>query len=310
MNIVHEMIINNKEVDPDHVKILHHTDPDGWCAGYWAGKRFNVTKPSNFIPMIYGDTKWINNIKNNDKVIIVDFSIEPEEMTKLLKITDDVIWIDHHISAIDKYKDYEVNIPGLRYDGIAASVLTYCYFNEMKDGEVPFDPEIMTVKAPKFTQLIGDHDVWKYEFGDETRFWKLGFDAYGTVPPYSPIWETLYDLDTIHKIVSNGEVIQKYRDAMGKKACEEYGFEHRFGEYKAFCLNNCFGGSEWFTDLIKDYDLVCEFLYCPNGKYWEYSFYIDKDNVDVSEIASNWKDKISGGGHKKAAGLETKEFIF
>ena len=293
------------------MKVLHHTDADGWCAAYWVSKRFNNNNPEDFIMIDYGiDIDWFSKIKKDEKVIIVDFSIEPDMMRKLLIRTKDVIWIDHHKSAIEKYNDFESEIPGLRYDGIAASVLSYCYFFEMKNGKLEFDPKNMPIKAPWFTKYIGDHDVWRYEFGEETAHWKLGFDAMGTMLPTDKRWNDLYDIEKVKDIISNGSVIEKYRDAMGKKACELYGFEYNFDEYKAFCLNNCFGGSEWFGDLINKYDLVCAFLYVAENDSWEYSLYTNKEYVDVSKIASNYPDKLSGGGHKKAAGIQTKKFIF
>lgn len=293
------------------MKTLFHTDADGWCSAYWVRKRFNNTNPEDFIMIDYGmDIDWFSKIQKDEKVIIVDFSLEPDMMKKLLNKTKDVIWIDHHVSAIEKYKDFGEDVDGLRYNGIAASVLTYCYFFEMKDGKIPFDPETMPQKAPWFTKYIGDHDVWKYEFGEETAHFKLGLDSLGVMLPTDSIWEKLYDLDKIKEIINNGIVIEKYRDAMGNKASELYGFEYEFDGYKAFCLNNCFGGSEWFGGLIKKYDLVCAFLYIGENDSWEYSLYTDKDHVDVSKIAENYPDKLSGGGHKKAAGIQSKNFIF
>ena len=52
-------------------------------------------------------------------------------MRKLLQITEDVTWIDHHKTAIEKYDGFDYDIRGLRYDGIAACMLTYCYLNHM-----------------------------------------------------------------------------------------------------------------------------------------------------------------------------------
>lgn len=293
------------------MKVLHHTDADGWCAGFWVAKRFGLKNPDDFIMIDYGmNIDYLSKIQPNEKVIIVDFSLEPEEMKRLMKRTKDIIWIDHHISAINKYKDFDEDIEGLRYDGIAASMLAYCYFFEMEDGKKEFDPDNMPIRAPWFTKFIADHDVWKFEFGDETKHWKLGFDALGIVLPTNHVWNLLFNISQVKRIINNGVIIEKYRDNMGIKACENYGFEWKFGKYKAFCLNNCFGGSEWFTDMIDKYDLVCAFLYIGKTQTWEYSLYTNKDYVDVSKIASEYPGKISGGGHKKAAGIQHKEFIF
>ena len=80
--------------------------------------------------------------------------------------------------------------------------------------------------------------------------------------------------------------------------------------FKGFALNNCFGGSEWFGDIITKYDFVCAFVFMGDSEQWEYSFYSDKDNVDCSKIAKSVKNNVSAGGHLKASGAVSKEFIF
>jgi len=52
-------------------------------------------------------------------------------MRELLITTKNVTWIDHHKTAIEKYNDFEYDIRGVRYDGIAGCMLTYCYLHHM-----------------------------------------------------------------------------------------------------------------------------------------------------------------------------------
>lgn len=122
--------------------------------------------------MDYGREFPFDKIKKNETVYIVDYSIEPSEMDKLLEITPNVTWIDHHISAIKKYKNYDKEIRGIRYDGVAGCMLTYCYLKHMTDrgdGDIkPFE-ESMTEDAPMFTKLIADYDVWTFKYGHLTK---------------------------------------------------------------------------------------------------------------------------------------------
>jgi oligoribonuclease NrnB/cAMP/cGMP phosphodiesterase (DHH superfamily) len=295
------------------MKVLYHIDADGHCSGFWVAKRFNDYNKEDFIEIDYGtDIDWFSKIKKDEKVVIVDFSLEPEDMRRLYKKTKDIIWIDHHITAINKYKDFDIDIPGLRYDGIAASVLTYCYFFKMKDGKIDFDPNTMPQSAPWFTKYIGDYDVWKYEFGDETSHFILGLDCIEDQQPYDHIWTNLLDdIFYTRKLINDGVICEKYRNSIASKIRKQASFEWKFNNYKALCLNNTSGNSTYFGDEIKNYDLVCLFNY--NGKIWEYSFYTEKDNVDVSEIAlsyNKYESTLSAGGHKKAAGLQSTNFIF
>ena len=128
------------------MKCVYHNDTDGKCAGFWVAHSAvmeNLETPIEFIEMSYEKPFPMDMIKPNERVYIVDYSISPDEMRKLLQITEDVTWIDHHKTAIEKYDGFEYGIRGLRYDGIAACMLTYCYLNHMTDhgfGEIkPFD---------------------------------------------------------------------------------------------------------------------------------------------------------------------------
>ena len=69
----------------------------------------------------------METIRKDEQVYIVDYSIIPDEMRELLNITKDVTWIDHHKTAIEKYKEFEHEIRGVRYDGVSGCMLTYCY---------------------------------------------------------------------------------------------------------------------------------------------------------------------------------------
>lgn len=293
------------------MRIAYHNDLDGRCAAYWVAKRFNNFNPEDFIEMDYGkDTDWFSKIKKDEKVIIVDFSLEPDMMRKLLEKTKDVIWIDHHISAINKYKDFEHEIKGLRYDGIAGCMLTYCFFFEMKDGKLPFNPS-MTSTAPWFTKYIADYDVWKYEYGDETTHFILAMDAQGIIKPIDNIWNELHDISKVKEFIKDGTIIEKYRSSLGQRAVEGSSFEYEIGGIKTLCMNNndCFSNSTWFGDKIKEYDMVCAFSF--NSEQWIYSLYADTERVEKKGIdCSKIAEQFGGGGHKGAAGFSSKEFIF
>ena len=291
------------------MKCFHHGDADGKCAAFWVSERFPHMTANDYILIDYGmDIDWFSKFEKDEPIIIVDFSFEPEDMRKILTKTTNVTWIDHHKSAIEKYKDFETEIKGLRYDGIAGCMLTWAYYNKMNDGRYPFDPKYCT-EAPWMTKYIADHDVWKYEFGDETAHFKLGLDAIKNTDPTNPIWTILREITEVRRVIKEGAIIQRYRDSIGERACERYGFEYDFNGVKGFVLNNVFGGSEWFVDLVKEYDVVCAFHYMGKDKLFEYSLYSEKDYIDCASLVQ----KIFGpesGGHKGAAGGVSKELLF
>lgn len=289
------------------MKCFHHSDADGLCAAYWVHKRYPSMVESDFVKMNYGSkVDWFNIISKNEPVIIVDFSFEPRDLKRMMIKTKKITWIDHHKSAIEKYKNFGEEIAGIRYDGIAGCMLTYIYYFVMIEGKVPFDPNMQNT-APWMTKYIADHDVWKFEFGDETKWFSLAFKMLGRMLPLDPTWDTLRgDNAFVRKMLEDGKVIEKYRDNLGIKACMGAGFEYDLDGVKTFCLNlgQSLGGSEWFGDLIDKYDMLCSFSYNGKDKIWNYSLYSSK--IDTTPYST----KRGGGGHAGASGFNSKDFIF
>jgi len=288
------------------MKCFYHDDADGKCAGFWVSFSASLEDrcdSKDFIEMTYSKPFPIDTIRTGEQVYIVDYSISPDEMRRLLTITRDVTWIDHHKTAIEKYKDFEYNIPGIRLDGVAGCMLTYCYLHHMtRNGEgciLPFDM-LMTADAPMFTKLIADWDVWKFEYGDDTRHFITAFNA-GNFTPESAAWLGLvYIQDSDCKtFIAEGMIMTKFRDSWAKDYMK-LGFETEIDGYKAFAVNIGHANSEWFKSLEPGkYDILMPFAF--DGKKYTVSLY--STTVDVSEIAKNH----GGGGHKQASGFVCKE---
>lgn len=291
------------------MKCFHHDDADGLCAGYWVHKRFPHMTREDFIEIDYSyEDDWLAKFDKDEPIVIVDFSFEPDYMCRILEKTSRVIWIDHHISAINKYEKESMlnDIKGLRYNGIAGCILTWAYFFKMNDGREKFDPN-MCKEAPWAAKYIADYDVWRFEFGDETRHFKLGLDTIDQKHPLDPIWEDLNSIEILRKLIENGIICEKYRDNMAAYAIDNAGFEFKFDDYTAFCLNNTTGNSDYFKSLEKEYDLLCLFNF--DGKKWNYSLYSNNPNVDCVSLVQKYFGPESGG-HKFAAGGNSDKFIF
>lgn len=111
------------------MKCFYHNDLDGKCSAFWVQQKENMNS-EDLIECDYGARKAdLSCVKKDEKVWIVDYSIDPNDMEKLSKITKKVVWIDHHITAIDKYNNFSFKIPGLRVNGVAACELTWHYIN-------------------------------------------------------------------------------------------------------------------------------------------------------------------------------------
>ena len=308
------------------MKVFYHNDADGKCAAYWIRIFFeSILKDIEYIPMTYTDPFPFYMIQAEEDVYIVDFSIEPEDMVQLLKMTHDVTWIDHHITAINKYAVYSaaskihVNstygmisdtqpkevpnstdfsvIRGVRYNGVSGCMLTYCYLQHMTTcgvGEIkPFEPWMMQ-SAPLFTKLINDWDVWTMEYGDRTKAFITAFNAGDFEPKKGKDWNPYPSLP-VEKMIKEGHYMMNFRDGWARDYLS-LGFLTYFEGYKCFALNLGHCNSEYFKSLqLGQYDVYIAFVF--DGVQYTVSLY--SLTVDVSEIAV----KYGGGGHKGAAGF-------
>ena len=292
------------------MKCFYHGDSDGKCAGFWVNLSAGLTDidkyiDNEFIEIDYKTKFPIETIRPNEQIYIVDYSISPDEMRKLLKITKDVTWIDHHKTVIEKYADFEYPIRGVRYDGVAGCMLTYCYLHHMTargEGEIkPFELT-MTKDAPMFTKLIADWDVWKFDYGNDTRYFQTAFNGFD-FNPGSDEWNNFLTNDDYEKhMIEQGKTMITYRDGWAKSYMK-LGFETMFEGHKCFVVNLGYCNSEYFKSLPKGkYDILMPFVF--DGSIYTVSLY--STTTDVSEIAK----KYGGGGHKGASGFQCKELPF
>jgi oligoribonuclease NrnB/cAMP/cGMP phosphodiesterase (DHH superfamily) len=246
----------------------------------------------------------LETIRPNEQVYIVDYSISPDEMRALLNITNNVTWIDHHKTAIEKYEGFEHEIRGVRYDGVSGCMLTYCYTHHMTargEGEIkPFNLN-MTEDAPYFTKLIDDWDVWKFKYGDDTRMFQVAFNAYD-FSPNSNLWDRFFTspFPAEQDLITQGHTMTLFRDNWAKNYMK-LGFGVIFEGYRCYAVNLGYSNSEYFKS-ITGYDILMPFVF--DGKQYTVSLY--STTVDVSVIAK----KYGGGGHKGASGFQCKQLPF
>ncbi|KKK68475.1 hypothetical protein LCGC14_2943690 [marine sediment metagenome] len=292
------------------MKCFYHNDADGKCAGFWVHQNVGIQDMGLYndmpqmIPIDYRLPFPMDTIRPNEQVYIVDYSIAPEEMKSLLNITGDVTWIDHHKTAIEKYEDFSLPIRGVRHDGVAGCMLTYCYIHHMTPGRgvgdiKPFDMS-MTKDAPMFTKLIADWDVWKFDYGDDSRYFQTAFNAYDFSPTsqrWGKFWEDAY-YDT--EMIEQGKIMLRFRDGWAKQYMD-LGFETIFENNKCFAVNLGHCNSDYFKSK-NGFDIFIPFVF--DGTRYTVSLY--STTVDVSIIAK----KYGGGGHKEASGFVCTELPF
>jgi oligoribonuclease NrnB/cAMP/cGMP phosphodiesterase (DHH superfamily) len=268
------------------MKIFYHADMDGHCAAAIVHKFYNGD--GEYISINYNQDFPFDEIKKDELIIIVDYSLQKKgEFEKLFTITKQIIWIDHHKTAIEQSKEFADSkiIRGIRQDGVAGCELTWKFF-------FPKEP------VPYVVLLLGDYDIWAYKYGDNTQEFQACCKLFDT-SPYSTIWEKWLNYPYIpYDEMRQGEIISKFQKQNNASLLKVWSFTTIFEGYKAICCNQGSSSSLLFASAEEEYDLMIPFVF--DGKLWSVSLYTTNKNIDVSEIAK----KYGGGGHKNAAGFQ------
>lgn len=279
--------INNSRKKEQMMLIIHHNDNDGRlgaaiCARHgWMGggmiKYLEMDYKDDFDPAMH--------VKPNDQVVIVDFSIKPEEMTALLEITSNVTWLDHHKTAIEMYADFPDEIKGIREEGSRAGCrLAWDYFTEGK-----------ALKVPLIVELISDYDTWTLS-DSRSKALNYGLQAVDT-SPHSSIWDQLLGSDhEVVKFVAGGEFVLGFAQRRGLELAKSYGYFADLDGVRIFCMHNPNPGMDWFW-LLKDNGADAFARIAFDGKKYTVSLYSEK--IDVSVICK----EHGGGGHPGAGGF-------
>lgn len=161
--------------------IFHDCDLDGWMSAaivkHWFIKYVDIEPVNDTLDFIgYNYGQPIPDLSGYDKVIMCDISFPKEEMLKLWHNLDqELIWIDHHISAIKDNND--LVFKGLRDTKFAACELTWQYL-------FPSEP------MPEIVRLLGRYDC----FG------------------HRQIWKSVVDYEGLYEVSNQGNVRSLHKE--------------------------------------------------------------------------------------------------
>lgn len=270
--------------------IYHSSDLDGQCSGAIVKYKYPECE---LFGINYGQKIPWDLIDKHNKIFLVDFSFQPiGSALRLIDSNKQLIWIDHHISAIKELFDY--NIKGLQeVDKGGACELTWKFLFSDK-------------RIPLAVKLLSQYDVWNHE-NEKTIPFQYGMRLRDTHPSNQKLWALLfkrYYSGLITNIIDQGKIISLYIEKENTISSKQ-SFKLDFEGYKCIALNK--SGSSKMFDFVEDinkYDIKLTFVY----KYdtWTITLYTSHNNIDVSKIAS----KYGGGGHKQAAGFQINKLPF
>ncbi|MFA7156782.1 MAG: hypothetical protein WC123_03725, partial [Bacilli bacterium] len=270
--------------------IYHGIDLDGWCSAAIVKEQYPNCK---MIPFNYGNS--LPDLPPGN-IVMVDISLTLDKLQKFLDEGRQIIWIDHHISAINIFKD-AVNSNKFIFEEQsfkfslntkkAACELTWEYFNPNK-------------KMPLGVYYLGRYDCFGH-MGTPDQENILMFQ-YAARLKWNSVETTMEVLDLsvseIDKMIDLGKLVYKQLLADAKIAYNNK-YEITLDGYKFAIVNkDRFNPINFKINYHSDgYDGFISYYY-SNGK-WRFSVYNENRKFDCSEFCK----KRGGGGHSGAAGF-------
>lgn len=309
------------------MSVIHHNDMDGKCAAAIIRSEFIRDYDIQMIECNY-DPKHkfdIQYIRPTDTVFIVDFSIDPEEMDKLIDKVglENIIWIDHHITAIEKYKSYKKDISGLRFVGIAGCELTYLYINGYRlfkedcvvntltgSGEIENIFDIRNRVIPRGIRLVGDWDVFDHNF-EESKYIRWASEIKNISPENDDFWGMFMGGNNsgLNELIYQGQTCYKLIQCMSKRTIKNSGTEvvlDDYPTYKCIAVNSSVNfTSILFDDVFNDYHIGIRYFKIPGGIV----FSMCRLGLEPSKEINMGKicARYGGGGHQGIGGFTTKD---
>ena len=279
----------------------HNPCYDGFGSAYSAWRQFG--KKAEYIPCSYAGK--LPEIEDGSVVYFLDFSTKADVMRELGKRCK-VIVLDHHKSAEDNLKEFEV-LPA--YMHVHAEQPEYkagvqVRFDMNKSGAMLawefFNP---TKPAPKLIDYVQDRDLWKHELENTKEFnaylktFEFDFQQWDNINAET---STSYGFK---KFVEFGVVALKQEEQLVKLICSSSAIKFFPGPDTVVAFVNTSShwsdvGNALLNKHVVDVDHTLSVTYLAKYNNWMFSLR-SRGDFDVSNIAKHF----GGGGHKNAAGF-------
>ena len=233
------------------------------------------------LPRNHGDP--VPTTIKGKRVYIVDFSYNPDTLRAMGEQAGELLWFDHHKTAIPIQDDVGFGVIDLNESG---ATLTWKQL-------FPDRP------VPDILGYVRDKDIWLWELPDSREISAALSEADDILNPANPFWERLLaglPASEWETLVERGRysrrlLQRKYQEAATK------GFAVELEGIRFFAVNWTSDASGLGEYIYKELGHQAALVFSYTGTQW--SFSLRSDTVDVSEVAV----KFGGGGHRGAAGF-------
>ena len=274
---------------------FHGSCYDGFGAAFAAWKKLGDT--AKYIPVSYGKVHVTDTqFQPEDVVYIVDYSVSNEEFERLTDLVSEVVILDHHKTALERFTGLAPYPDPHGFKHVAAGV--YVDFNMDESGALItwkyFHPD---KPIPRLIQWISDRDLWQLKLP-------------GTQAIHALLTSNFMDFDTWDdlmaqaekdpsKLIEMGSIMLSQQDRTVEMICKKVYFTNIAG--KNVPVVNA--SSHWsevgmkLVDMYPHYPFAASYMDMPDGTRM---YSLRSSGFDVAAIA----ELFGGGGHKTAAGFK------
>lgn len=319
------LVVNNSS----NIVMYHGVDLDGKMGAAIAYKALG--KNAYYIGQNYEKVTAkdiLDAYPNMDTLYLIDYSLPPDIILALLKKQKKVIFIDHHITAIEAInlasKNWSQNelerfINFSHSDkGVSGATLAWKYFfytdrKSNYSSEEAKEQMKASSGMPFAVILTGIYDTWD----TDSNLWVDAVNLNNFIYyrdftfPWSNIWPNLFTEKYIYTYLNEGNLISKTLKVKNYRDSKSWGGILEWEGIKFYAINAT-GNSNTVEDVMDPdagYQAILYFKFSPREGAWKVSLYHSNklsSKPDLSKIAL----KYGGGGHMGACGFSCKELPF
>ncbi|PIT96818.1 phosphoesterase [Candidatus Campbellbacteria bacterium CG10_big_fil_rev_8_21_14_0_10_35_52] len=278
------------------IGIYHKDCTDGSAAAAVLLKRFPDAKlfPLNHTYTEEDLSSIYKEIALGADIYLLDLAFVEEKLIETLDENNNIVILDHHISAKKKAEQIASKHKNI----------TYIFDNNKSGASLAWNYFFPDKEVPEIIKYVEDSDLWKLKYGNNTKYATNYLSMYTNLP------ETLlrfFDGD-IEEIKKNGKIITEYTDIQIDRIVRGIGnIILRIGEFTVPAYNITMYESP-VGNKISEKQGRATVMFSIKGNSVRFSFRSkDGQNPSALELAV----LLGGGGHQNAAGAEIslKDFL-
>ena len=284
------------------IKLFTHTDLDGVSCEILGKIAFG--EDIDVVRCNYGDIdtkveEFINGAEEYDKLFITDISVKKELANALNNVSDKVILLDHHKTAL-WLNEYPYALVQVEDESVGKMCGAYLFYEYLKKNHKEFDD---TPALKLFIDYVRMYDTWEWKEKYDNIIPKRLNDLMYMDGPNEFIDKMVYRL-------GNNLFIFDDTDLMKLQIEQTYINSYIAQKNETLMVNDyLFPGYTVGITFADKYiselgNKLCElhpeldFVVLINMSTLTVSYRTVKDNLDLSDIAKGF----GGGGHPKASG--------